>query len=375
MKKKQGFTLIELLAVIVILAVIALIATPLIMGTITKAKINSFKDSMYGVLKSAEQYVGEKLLESENSYPGEFINLTNQDKLNYKGSKINGEVMITKDGSVNIKAVYGDSCYYKNESDKEILSFKGNCDKLYTYNGVYGIPTDANEFETEVLDNGKISIKKYKGPTNTIVNIPETINGKLVVKIDSYAFRWMKLTKVRIPNSVERMEWGSFMGNNLNEIIFPKNEYTYSGANFISNNMPEEKAWIYHRTVDGLEDRKVLNSYAGADKKVNVPSQIEVLLSWSLTNREEVILNEGLKIMHDFSLSEHQFTEIRIPSTVTNIGTDVLRLSPTNDHFQKIINKTGRAFDWGLITGTTSTGAFVTGVVHHPNGDIQVVSE
>ena len=35
---QKGFTLIELLAVIVILAVIALIATPLIMGTITKAK-------------------------------------------------------------------------------------------------------------------------------------------------------------------------------------------------------------------------------------------------------------------------------------------------------------------------------------------------
>ena len=40
MNKSKGFTLIELLAVIVILAVIALIATPLIMGTITKAKRN-----------------------------------------------------------------------------------------------------------------------------------------------------------------------------------------------------------------------------------------------------------------------------------------------------------------------------------------------
>ncbi len=36
--KQKGFTLIELLAVIVILAVIALIATPLIMGVITDAK-------------------------------------------------------------------------------------------------------------------------------------------------------------------------------------------------------------------------------------------------------------------------------------------------------------------------------------------------
>ena len=55
----KGFTLIELLAVIVILAVIALIATPLIMGTITKAKKNSAVDSAYGYMKAVEQAIGE----------------------------------------------------------------------------------------------------------------------------------------------------------------------------------------------------------------------------------------------------------------------------------------------------------------------------
>ena len=38
MKERYGFTLIELLAVIVILAVIALIATPVILGIIDDAK-------------------------------------------------------------------------------------------------------------------------------------------------------------------------------------------------------------------------------------------------------------------------------------------------------------------------------------------------
>ena len=56
---QKGFTLIELLAVIVILAVIALIATPLIMGTITKAEKNSAVDSAYGYMKAVEQAIGE----------------------------------------------------------------------------------------------------------------------------------------------------------------------------------------------------------------------------------------------------------------------------------------------------------------------------
>ena len=54
MKSKKGFTLIELLAVIVILAVIALIATPLIMNVINDAKKNAAKDSAYGSVKAVE---------------------------------------------------------------------------------------------------------------------------------------------------------------------------------------------------------------------------------------------------------------------------------------------------------------------------------
>lgn len=48
--KKNGFTLIELLAVIVILAIIALIATPIIMGVIENVQKNA-------AIRSAERYI------------------------------------------------------------------------------------------------------------------------------------------------------------------------------------------------------------------------------------------------------------------------------------------------------------------------------
>ena len=51
MKKKKGFTLIELLAVIVILAIIALIATPIVLNTIKNAQKGSAE-------RSAERYIG-----------------------------------------------------------------------------------------------------------------------------------------------------------------------------------------------------------------------------------------------------------------------------------------------------------------------------
>lgn len=55
---KKGFTLIELLAVIVILAIIALIATPIILGVIDNARRNSARDAAYGVIDAVRlQYV------------------------------------------------------------------------------------------------------------------------------------------------------------------------------------------------------------------------------------------------------------------------------------------------------------------------------
>lgn len=43
---KKGFTLIELLAVIVILAVIALITTPIVFGVVENSRLNSFTRSV-----------------------------------------------------------------------------------------------------------------------------------------------------------------------------------------------------------------------------------------------------------------------------------------------------------------------------------------
>ena len=51
---KKGFTLIELLAVIVILAVIALIVTPIVTGIISEAKDSANARSVEGHIKNIE---------------------------------------------------------------------------------------------------------------------------------------------------------------------------------------------------------------------------------------------------------------------------------------------------------------------------------
>ena len=57
MKSNKGFTLIELLAVIVILAIIALIATPVILGVVEDARKGAAKSSILGYIDAVEKQV------------------------------------------------------------------------------------------------------------------------------------------------------------------------------------------------------------------------------------------------------------------------------------------------------------------------------
>lgn len=63
---KKGFTLVELLAVIVILAIIALIATPIILNVIDNAKEGSAKNSAYGYIDAVEKANAQQILKESN---------------------------------------------------------------------------------------------------------------------------------------------------------------------------------------------------------------------------------------------------------------------------------------------------------------------
>ena len=116
MKNKKGFTLIELLAVIIILAVIALIATPIVLNVIDNARKSANKDSAYGLLDSAKLYYMESLLDESKSLSGNLIY-----KINVSGRKPDsGTVYINNRGETAIAVVYDKVCYIKNYSDTDL---------------------------------------------------------------------------------------------------------------------------------------------------------------------------------------------------------------------------------------------------------------
>lgn len=72
---KKGFTLIELLAVIVILAIIALISTPIIIGVIDKARVKSAENSAYGIVDAARLAYTESIMSGSTVYSGDVTTL------------------------------------------------------------------------------------------------------------------------------------------------------------------------------------------------------------------------------------------------------------------------------------------------------------
>ncbi|MBE6138194.1 MAG: prepilin-type N-terminal cleavage/methylation domain-containing protein [Firmicutes bacterium] len=106
--KKKGFTLIELLAVIVVLAIIALIATPIVMNVISNAQKGAAERSADNYVKAVETLIATERLDGEPVEDGTYTidengNIKSGDvelTVELNGTKPNGGSIEIKDGQV-----------------------------------------------------------------------------------------------------------------------------------------------------------------------------------------------------------------------------------------------------------------------------------
>ena len=141
-KKKNGFTLIELIAVLVILAIMALIVTPLVMNIVKKAKDSANKRSVDAYGKAVELGVATYLLDN-GDYPTDINSIT----IEYSGNEVVCNTKkLNEDGSIylsgcsvngrDVKDSSTDDGYYHYGKTSATAYQAYNIGDIVTYNGM-----------------------------------------------------------------------------------------------------------------------------------------------------------------------------------------------------------------------------------------------
>ena len=127
---KKGFTLIELLAVIVILAIISLIAVPIIIDIINDARKGAMKSSVSNIVAAAKTYYAEQSLDASNNTDA-LIDSNLLSNIKYDGKKFDDYlyygygVYINDIGQVGAALASDGKCYIRdfNNPNVQVIDF------------------------------------------------------------------------------------------------------------------------------------------------------------------------------------------------------------------------------------------------------------
>ena len=392
--KKSGFTLIELLAVIVILAVILVIAIPRILDVIETSKKDSFKTSAQLIADSAEKkYVTNKLNNIDEVITCENVTKLSKEDYEYCFVKIDneGNAKVTIEGKGKFKDLaicngtktsveLSDTCstdakYFAYEVIPDVTVSEENKCKTYlisksggditeeiattlcsgnSLDGITlqqiilkgGIPSTDYEEAGLTVETGKtVVITGYSIEGGVDVIIPSNINGKKVVAIYDNAFTKDGVEPTGI--STNKIEY------NIQPLYNKKNNYEVVPITGVLPKGLGITSVVIPNTVKIIGDRAFEGNHLTS---VTIPTSVT-----SIGNS---------------AFSKNHLTSVTIPNSVTSIGSGAFRKdSSSNPNLTKIINKTGKSFDWGRIVNGSYGYDFVTGTVVNSIGNVEVVSE
>ena len=160
-KKMRGFTLIELVAVLVIMAILALIVTPLVMNIIRKARIAADKRSVDAYGRSIELAIASYLLDN-----GKFPTSVGELTIEYSGNKVAcSTTQLNPDSSVYLAGctVAGRTVDYAYGTDKSPSYTAYSVGDHISYNGVtyYVIEnSDSKNNTVKLLKENPLTVKE-----------------------------------------------------------------------------------------------------------------------------------------------------------------------------------------------------------------------
>ena len=228
----------------------------------------------------------------------------------------------------------------------------------------------------------------YKNGGGTDVVIPSEIDGKKVVAIADNAFTSAGVTPTTISNTKKVSV--SYLNNNKKDV---------AAIPLIGTPLPDGlgiTSVVIPSTVKSIGDRAFANNQI---TEVVIPSSVTSIGDSAFFNNQLVSLTisgsvggsafgnnklttltllDGVVSIGGSAFDDNQLTEVVIPSSVTSIGRGAFsKTDSSNQNLSKIVNKTGKSFEWGNIISYAGSAVynFITGTVPNDYGNVEVVSE
>ncbi len=218
-----------------------------------------------------------------------------------------------------------------------------------------------------------------KGGENEFVyarNDDGSINDKIIV---SYAGKNRK--DVAIPPGVTTINDSAFLGLGLNGTLTIPDSVTSIGVeSFNANKVTGSNEFIYARAEGGGPDNTKLIGYAGEERdNVVIPDTVKEIgyQAFGECSIHGVTLPEGLETIGERAFRYNYITNVTIPSNVTTIGAKAFCDEVSWGKFNrltKIVNKTGKSFNWASISCSKNSAKFKTGTVNHQLGAFEVTA-
>ena len=275
--------------------------------------------------------------------------------------------------------------------------------------------TDYEEAGLNVKEGKTFLITKYINNDILDVVIPSDINGKKVVAIGNDAFKNLGLTNIVIPNSITNIGISAFRENYLTSVTIPNSvtsigDYAFGENQLTSITIPDSVTSIgpsafcdnkltsvtIPNSVTSIGDlafrENQLTSitipdsvtsigtsafYGNKLTSVTIPNSVTSIGSGAFYGNKltSVTIPNSVTSIGTSAFENNQLTNVTIPNSVTSIGNSAFRkVGSSNPNLTKIINKTGKSFDWGDIVNGSSGYNFVTGTVVNSSGNVEVVN-
>ena len=203
---KKGFTLVELLAIVIIIGIVAVIATPITIDVVSSARKKANHITAVNLIKAAENYHAESWLDPVKRMNVRNINNIYND-VSVEGKRPSeGELYVNNKGLVALSVEIDNVCYVKNfygeleEKDDCTLGFKGidetnptisfnitgtkGNNDWYTSNAYVAVSVDDTEsgIDHYLWCTGIDCVPTNVEYTNKTISVSDTTSSKVCIK-------------------------------------------------------------------------------------------------------------------------------------------------------------------------------------------------